>query len=72
MPYDVLYTAPTRQLGRADVEFQIKRNGSVLGTLTVSKGSIVWFPSGTTYGRKLTWVKFAELMVKKTKHEERR
>jgi len=42
-----------RPLGRADIEFTVKADGSVLGTLTVSNGSLVWFPKVTTYGCKM-------------------
>jgi len=44
--HDVSFNIPQRALGKADVEFQVKRDGIVLGTLAVSNGSIVWFPKG--------------------------
>ncbi len=50
--HDVSFNIPQRALGKADVEFQVKRDGAVLGTLAVSNGSIVWFPKGTSYGYK--------------------
>ncbi len=55
MMYHSIYL---RALGKADVEFVVKRDGAVLGTLTVSNGSIVWFPRGTTYGYKMDWARF--------------
>jgi hypothetical protein len=33
---------PERELGRADMEFLVRRDGSVLGKLLVSKGAVVW------------------------------
>ncbi len=48
MAHDVEFNVPPRSLGRADVTFNVKKNGAVLGTLTVSNGSLVWFPKGTT------------------------
>jgi hypothetical protein len=50
--HEVTFNIPTRALGRADVEFTIKADGSVLGTLTISNGSLVWFAKGTTKGCK--------------------
>jgi hypothetical protein len=63
MAHDVKFSIPQRTLGTADVEFDVHRDGSKLGTLKVSKGSLVWFPSGTKYGHKMGWKKFNELMV---------
>jgi len=38
--HDVYFNIPQRALGKADVEFQVKQDGVVLGTLAVSNGSI--------------------------------
>ena len=62
MAHDVKFSIPKRTLGTADVEFDVHRDGKMLGTLKVSKGSLVWFPSGTTYGHKVGWKKFDEFM----------
>lgn len=62
MAHDVRFSIPTRKLGTADVEFDVNKNGKKLGTLKISKGSLVWFPSGTTYGHKMGWTKFDQLM----------
>ena len=72
MAYDVQFSIPTRTLGRADVEFQVKDASTTLGTLTVSKGSVVWFPSSTTIGYRLHWKRFAELMEAHATSVERR
>ena len=62
MAHDVSFSIPKRTLGRSDVEFDVKRDDVKLGTLKISKGTVVWFPSGTTYGHKMGWKKFDELM----------
>ncbi len=62
MSHDVKFSIPKRTLGKSDVEFDVNRDGSKLGTLKISKGSLVWFPSGTSYGHKMGWKKFDELM----------
>jgi hypothetical protein len=70
--HEVDVTMPTRELGRADVIFDVKVDGATLGALHVSRGSVVWFPSGNTYGRKLDWSHFAQLMVDNGARDEAR
>lgn len=70
--HDVSFNIPQRALGKADVEFLVKRDGAVLGTLAVSNGSIVWFPKGTTYGLKVGWKKFNDIMQESATRFERR
>lgn len=70
--HDVSFSIPERSLGKADVEFVVKRDGSVLGTLAVSNGSLVWFPKGTTYGLKVGWKKFGAIMRDNATRFERR
>ena len=62
MAHDVSFSIPTRKLGTADVVFDVNQDGKKLGTLKISKGSLVWFPSGTIYGHKMDWEKFDQLM----------
>ena len=70
--HDVSFSVPQRPLGRADVEFLIKRDGKVHGTLAISNGSVVWFPKGTSYGLKTGWAKFERMMQEKAVRFERR
>jgi len=70
--HDVQFEVPARSLGRADVKFLVKRDGAVIGTLTVSNGSVVWFPKATSYGYKVGWKKFDELMQERATRTERR
>jgi hypothetical protein len=44
--HDVSFSIPERSLGKADVEFVVKADGAVFGTLAVSNGTLVWFPEG--------------------------
>lgn len=60
--HKVLMTTPPREVKRADVSFQIERDGKLFGTLEISNGSVVWYPAGTTYGSKVGWRKFHEIM----------
>jgi len=61
----VSFSLPERELGRADVEFLVRKDGSVFGKLLVSKGAIVWRTKWTSKrGKKVGWVQFADLMHK--------
>lgn len=70
--HDVSFSIPQRALGKADVAFQVKRDGAIYGTLEVSNGSIVWFPKGTTKGIKVGWVKFDKMIRDNSTRIERR
>lgn len=59
--HTVTFTLPERELGKADAEFVIKRDGKVFGTLKISNGSLVWVPKSRTFGYKLNWVEFGKL-----------
>jgi hypothetical protein len=72
MAHDVQFCIPQRQLGRSDVEFEVKKDGDLLGTLKVSNGSIVWFPKNTRTGHKMPWLKFNEMMVENAPTKEKR
>jgi hypothetical protein len=65
-------TLPKRELGRADAVFEVKANGSTIGALHVSRGAVVWFPSGTTCGYQVGWARFNELMQAKGRRSESR
>jgi len=49
-----------------DISFKIKQDGSLLGTLTLSKGSIDWRPKKKRVGgdseTRKTWTAFDKLM----------
>jgi hypothetical protein len=61
---------PERELGRADIEFLVRRDGSVFGKLLVSKGAIVWRRKWKSKrGKKLDWASFAEIMREHGRNE---
>lgn len=60
--HEVDITLPKRELGRADAVFDVKTDGVTLGALHISRGAVVWFPAGNTYGYKVSWSKFADIM----------
>ena len=70
--HDVSFDVPKRQLGKTDVNFFIRRDNEVLGKLSISNGSIVWFPKLSRKGRKMSWKRFDEMMQENSKRRERR
>lgn len=72
MAHEVSFTIPSRTLGRSDVEFDVWQKGEKLGTLTVSKGSVVWFPANNIYGYKVGWKRFDKIMQQHAKEFEKR
>jgi hypothetical protein len=73
MAHKVEFSIPGQQtLGNADVEFVVSKNDSKLGTLRISKGSLVWFPFNTWYGYKLDWTTFGKLMQEEGVQSEKR
>lgn len=60
--HDVSFTVPERALGKADLEFKVKRDGEMVGRLKVSNGTVVWVPKNATYGYRMDWLHFDELM----------
>ncbi len=63
MAHTVKFALPQRELGRADIEFLVYKDGQMFGKLLVSKGSIVWRKKRKSKrGRKLGWAAFDKLM----------
>ena len=72
MVHEVTFDLPTRVLGKADIHFTVIGDGETLGKLEVSKGALVWYPSGTTYGHKINWTQFAQMMTGYPRSERRK
>jgi hypothetical protein len=50
-------------ISNVDQEIRVKRDGSLLGVLTISKGGIDWRKAHAQSTAKLTWKAFADLMA---------
>lgn len=61
--HEVRFKTPTLEVGKADLEFEIRRDGELVGTLLLSKGALVWCPPNAQKGHKLEWTKFHKLAV---------
>jgi hypothetical protein len=64
MAHEVTMDISTKFVLHKDVTIDVKKDGRKLGTVLISKGNIEWVPSGNSANKKrLSWAKFAELMV---------
>ncbi|MNG30675.1 hypothetical protein D3C84_1163360 [compost metagenome] len=63
MAHEVKINLQSKLVQHQDVEIEVKKDKSKLGTILISKGNIEWVPSGNSANkRQLTWTRFAELM----------
>lgn len=62
MSHTVDFIIPKRSLGKADVEFDVAKDGEKLGRLKVSNGSIEWVKKNDRYGYVMKWSDFDVLM----------
>jgi hypothetical protein len=72
MPHTVIFKVPTRELGKSDVHFLVKKSGKVFGKLEASKGAIVWYPKSTTFGHKISWSKLDRFALEQERYERRK
>jgi len=61
MTHKVTFSVPERPLANVDVEFNIRKNGTMFGTLKISQGGIVWRASPASLGYFLSWHKFDQI-----------
>ncbi|WP_139077282.1 hypothetical protein [Candidatus Nitrospira nitrificans] len=65
MAHRVNSSIPQREIGRADIEFCVRKDSRVIGKLLVSKGAVVWRKKWkSTRGKKLGWDLFDQIMQK--------
>jgi hypothetical protein len=61
--HDVTIEIPKKSIQAKDIQFTVKSDGGMLGTLLVSKGNIEWIPANhSVRKRRLTWERFAAMM----------
>jgi hypothetical protein len=61
--HDISFTIQEKILLSKDMTFDIKSDGTKLGTVLISKGNIEWLPAGNSVNkRSLSWEAFAALM----------
>ena len=70
--HQVYFDLPTRELGKSDVHFLVKKDGVVFGKLEVSKGAIVWYPKNAQRGHKVGWQRLHDYATNRQKSEWRK
>jgi hypothetical protein len=61
--HDISFEVPEKILLSKDMKFDIKSDGSKLGTMLISKGNIEWIPASNSVNKyRLSWEAFAEMM----------
>jgi len=63
MAHKVTFTVPERPLEKKDIEFDVKKDGAMLGTLKIRRGGLVWRPRDYTFGYFLTWTKLSQVVA---------
>ena len=68
MAHEVSLNMNSKFVLHKDVEVEVKTDDGKLGTLLISKGNIEWLPASKSVNKhRLSWKKFAELMVSQGK-----
>jgi hypothetical protein len=60
--HNVYATLPEAELRKKDAFFDIYQDGSKLGTITISKGAIEWYPWKAKRPYKLRWATFDKII----------
>ena len=66
MAHEFTLDISTKFVLHKDVTIEVKKYGHKFGTVLISKGNIEWVPAvpaGNVNGKRVSWAKFAELMV---------
>ncbi len=63
--HDVYATLPYALLGKKDAFFVIYQDKKKLGTITISKGSIEWYPKNAKQAYTFSWSEFDKMIKKK-------
>lgn len=62
MRHEVTFSIPEQEVDVRGVDFVVTVDDRKLGTLRVSKASIVWIPKDHTYGYRMPWKDFDSLL----------
>jgi hypothetical protein len=70
--HTVKFTLPERELGKADITFEVRKDKEKFGELKISNGSAVWFPRNGKQGYRIGWSKLEEFFVENGNKVEKR
>lgn len=60
--HNVYVDLPWRELGKTDLKIRIYENDELLGTITISKGAIEWYPKNAKKPYKMRWSRFDRII----------
>ncbi len=60
--HNVIISLPSAELGKKDAFFDIYKDDKKLGTITISKGSIEWYPLNAKRSYNMSWTKFDKII----------
>ncbi len=60
--HNVYVTLPNAELGNSDAVIDVYQNGKKFGSITISKGSIEWYPNSAKQPYSLSWSQFDKMM----------
>jgi hypothetical protein len=60
--HKVLLDLPSREINKVDAHFHIYKNGDKLGTITISKGGLDYYPSNSRKPIKIGWTQFDKMI----------
>jgi len=69
MAYEVGFLVPERPLGLRAIEFKVREDQVMLGTLKVNKGGVVWVRGGFKHGYRFTWSAFNDVATKQKRRK---
>lgn len=66
--HEVSFEIPKRLVFSKDVQFEVKSDGSKIGTLLISRGNVDWIPANNSFNKhRMPWERFARMMEKNGK-----
>lgn len=60
--HNVYVNLPDAELGKSDALFSIYKDAKKLGTITISKGNIEWYPTNAKKPYKMSWTNFDKMI----------
>jgi hypothetical protein len=60
--HNVFVTLPFAELGKKDAFIDIIQDDKKLGTITISKGTIEWYPVNAKKPYKISWSNFDKMI----------
>ena len=61
--HNVFVDLPWRELGKSDLKVRVFESEELLGTITISKGAIEWYPRNAKKPYKMRWARFNRIIT---------